>query len=166
MTNIVALRLLKYKIRVSCWRLKNKTIFWLSLFVCVGDSSTCNCLYLFICGFRILFFSFFISYNLLFINKKLDIWQVIICTFYLWFYSRMISNSIPFCSSVFYSKITSNFILLCNLELKACQISFLMAADDIFVIRAINKVIKLIVKYVKQWHDLFLQLFPLPKRLF
>ena len=39
-------------------------------------------------------------------------------------------------------------------------------ANDIFLVRAIDKVIKSIAEYIKSCHDLFLQLFALSKGLF
>ena len=68
-----------------------------------------------------------------FLIKKTDIKYVSFCTFYLLFQFKIISNS----------------ILLYSWQLKACSIFILAAADDIFFIGAIDKVIKSIAEYIR-----------------
>lgn len=159
-------RLLRRKIGASYWGLKNGAVSWLPLFICVGIVFTFGCFSLFTYGFWVLSFAFLVSYNVLFLDKKPDIWQVTVCTFYLLFHCKVTSNPIPLCSLFFHFRVTNNFIPLCNWELRAYRISSLVVANNIFVVRAIHKIIQPIIEYVKQWHYLFLQLFTLPKRLF
>lgn len=100
------------KTSTSYWSMGSGVIFKLSLLICVGITSACNYLFLFTSRFDILFFSFFINYNLLFLNRETDIWQVTVCTlFHPLFYSIVTSNSIPPYISLFYFRVTSNFIL-------------------------------------------------------
>ena len=95
MATIVASGPLGRKISASCWGLGSKAIFWSLLLICIGVSFACGCFSLFTCRFGVSSFSFFVNYNLLFLNKKLDIWQVTVCTIHPWFHSRVTSNAIP-----------------------------------------------------------------------
>ena len=78
----------------------------------------------------------------------------------------MTSNFILLFSPFFYSRVTNNSIPPYNQESRLCRIFCLLAAHDIFVVRAIDKVIKPIAEYVKEWYNFFFQLLNLPKCLF
>lgn len=133
----------------SCKGLENRAVFWLSLLIYICVASACSSFFLFTYRFGVLFFSFFVSYNLLFFNKKTNVWQVTICTLHSLFYFRVTSNFIPPCSLFLYFRVTSNSILPGSRQLRARNFFFLVTADDIFIIGAINKVIKPILKYVR-----------------
>ena len=62
---------------------------------------------------------------------------------------RMISNSIPPQSSLLHLRVASNSILSSFQQSRARCISSLAAADDIFFIKDIDKVIKPITEYVR-----------------
>ena len=124
---------LECKTSTSCYGLETRAVFWLPLLICVGVSPACGCVSLFTCGFGVSSFSFLVNYNLLFFDREPDIWRVTVYTFYLWFYSRVNNNSIPPCGHLLHSRVTSNFILHCNQQLRVCCIFFLAAADNIFV---------------------------------
>ena len=65
--------------------------------------------------------------------EKTDISRISFCTFYL----------------LFWFKITSNFIFLCSRQLRAHSIFILVVADDIFIVKGINKVIKSIAEHIR-----------------
>lgn len=142
-------RALMRKTGTFWWGLRSKAVSWLPLLICFSITLAYSCFSLFIYRFGVSSFYFFVRYNLLLFNKKPDIWQVTVCTFYLLFHSKVTSNSILLYKFLFYFRVTSNSIPLCSQELKACYIFPLAVADNIFVIGAINKVIKLIAEYIK-----------------
>ncbi len=162
-----ALRPLDYKTGTFCWDLRSRAIFWLPLLVYVGVAIACNYFSLFIDRFGVLYFSFVISYNLLFFDREIDVWRVTICTiFYPLFHSKVTSNSILSCSPIFHFRVTSNSILPCSRQLRNCNIFFLMAADDIFVIRAIDERIKPLLNILENDMTSFYNSLPCPNTCF
>lgn len=65
--------------------------------------------------------------------------------------------TLPVYSSLFYFRVTNNFIFPCSRKSRAYSISIQPMTGNIFLIRAINKVIKFVAKHVRQWLNLFLQ---------
>lgn len=117
-----------------------------------------------------------------FLIEKTDLRHVFICNFYLFFYFRVTSNFIFLYSPLFYFTITSNFIpsqspffyfSVTNNSIppstwqsRAYSIFSLATINEIFFIKAIDKIIKFIAEYVRYWYNFFLQLLALPKHLF
>ncbi len=65
--------------------------------------------------------------------ERTDVRRVSLCTLHPLFWFRMTSNSIPPCSR----------------QLRVCSISILATANDIFLIRAIDKVIEPIAERIR-----------------
>lgn len=109
---IELLRPLGRKTVALYWGLESTVVCWLSLIIYVTITPIYGCYFSFTNEFNVLFFSSFVSYNLLFLNRETNIWRITVCTlFYPLFHSRVTSNS---AALLFHVKVVSNSISPCS----------------------------------------------------
>lgn len=113
--------------------------------------------------FLLLFVGFkFCFFLLLLVNCDYSVIKIIyvkyisLCNFHLLFHIKATNNSILPQNTFFHFRITSNPIPLYSQQSRACSISILTAANNIFLIGVMNKVIEPVAKYVRYLHNLFL----------
>lgn len=122
MATMVVSRLLGYKTIASCLSVRNEVVFYTHYFIYISFAFACSCLSLFIYRFKVLSFFSFVGYNLVFLDRKIDVWQVTIYTLHPPFYYKVTTNFSYSYSSFFYFWVTSNFLLFYGCRLGACYI--------------------------------------------
>lgn len=120
------------------------------------------CLLMSLESYLFLFLSVIFCYSSI---KITNLRHISVLSFYPLFPFRMVSNSILTCSSLFYFRVISNSISPCRLffyfrvasnsippyaqQLRICRISSSLAADNIFLVKSIYKIIKPITQRVR-----------------